>query len=348
LGRCESQEALGMAAAVALLGMTVLLLSLVAVVRARRRCRGHRLAKGLSSCYTLANMDANRSTPHLVFLKLGGSLITDKTRVETARLPVIHRLAAEIRRARECSPGLQLVVGHGSGSFGHAAAQTKGYDSGQLRTGEGFVVVARAASRLNHLVADALADAGVPVAVLPPSASGRARDGVLHSLAVAPFRSALAAGVIPLTYGDVVWDEVQGWSIASTEAVLSFLAGELQPQKIILAGSVPGVMRHNTTGASDQQPIAEITPNDWPSIRREIYGAEGIDVTGGMAGKVTAMLKLVQANPGLEVKIISGLEPGRVEKALSGRGSVPGTWIRTASDGRQTTREAVSVGRIGE
>jgi isopentenyl phosphate kinase len=280
-------------------------------------------------------MDASQSTPNLVFLKLGGSLITDKTRVETARPPVIRRLAAEIRRARERTPGLQLVVGHGSGSFGHAAARAKGYDNGHPRTGEGFVVVARAAARLNRLVADALADANVPTVVFPPSASGRARDGLLQSLAVAPFRSALAAGVIPLTYGDVVWDDAQGWSIASTEAVLSFLAGELRPQRIILAGSVPGVMRHNTAEASDQ-PIAEITPDDWPSIRTAIYGAEGIDVTGGMAGKVTAMLRLVQAIPGLQVMIISGSEPGRVEEALSGRGPVLGTWIRTADDRERT------------
>ncbi|GAH93416.1 unnamed protein product, partial [marine sediment metagenome] len=36
---------------------------------------------------------------NLQFLKLGGSLITDKTRSHTARMDVITRLAEEIARA---------------------------------------------------------------------------------------------------------------------------------------------------------------------------------------------------------------------------------------------------------
>jgi isopentenyl phosphate kinase len=55
----------------------------------------------------------------LVFLKLGGSLITDKNQAHTARLDVLERMAFEIAAARAQDQDLKIVLGHGSGSFGH-------------------------------------------------------------------------------------------------------------------------------------------------------------------------------------------------------------------------------------
>ena len=59
----------------------------------------------------------------LVLLKLGGSLITDKTRPYTARLDKLADVATQIARALHADPELSLVLGHGSGSFGHTAAK---------------------------------------------------------------------------------------------------------------------------------------------------------------------------------------------------------------------------------
>ena len=58
----------------------------------------------------------------LYFLKLGGSLITDKSASETIRIEVIKRIAGEIREALDLHSDLLLLLGHGSGSFGHRAA----------------------------------------------------------------------------------------------------------------------------------------------------------------------------------------------------------------------------------
>ena len=59
----------------------------------------------------------------LVFLKLGGSLITDKTQAYTARLDKLADLATQIAHSLQTHPDLRLVLGHGSGSFGHTAAK---------------------------------------------------------------------------------------------------------------------------------------------------------------------------------------------------------------------------------
>jgi len=276
-------------------------------------------------------MERKETMPDLVFLKLGGSLITDKTRVQTARLHLIRRLAAEVARALVRSPRLRLVLGHGSGSFGHAAAQAVGYDRDQPRTGPGFARVAWAAAALNKQVAGAFHEAGIPLVVLPPSVSAEAHGGALQSLSLSPFQRALEQSLVPLTYGDVIWDNKGGWTIASTETIFTFLARALQPRRIILAGEVPGVLRHDA--ASPEQLVAEITPQTWPSIRPSVHGARGMDVTGGMASKVEDALNLVTTMPGLQIDIISGMEPGRVEEALIGERLVPGTRIRGGAVG---------------
>ena len=48
---------------------------------------------------------------HLVFLKLGGSLITDKQSPRTSRLEVIQRICSEIKTALAEDPGLRILLG---------------------------------------------------------------------------------------------------------------------------------------------------------------------------------------------------------------------------------------------
>jgi len=72
--------------------------------------------------------DAPRS--ELVFLKLGGSLLTDKTQVEAVQEDALRRVAGEVSRACQDAPHLRLLLGHGSGSFGHVAARQHGTRAG--------------------------------------------------------------------------------------------------------------------------------------------------------------------------------------------------------------------------
>src|SRR5690554_6432545 len=124
----------------------------------------------------------------LYFLKLGGSLLTDKKGVEALRPQVLVRLGQEIRIAMRERPELRLVIGHGSGSFGHVGAARYGTREG-VRDGagwRGFAEVSAAAARLNRLVRETLLAAGVPVLSLQPSASAICQDGTLVELATEP------------------------------------------------------------------------------------------------------------------------------------------------------------------
>ncbi len=250
----------------------------------------------------------------LYFVKLGGSLITDKQREATARPALIRQLADMVHQARQARPELRLLLGHGSGSFGHWEAQRYHTRNGVAgaEAWVGFARVGAAAARLNRLVADTFIHAGVPVMSLPPSTAAITEAGQVVSYGLEPLQRALEANLVPLVFGDVVFDRVRGGGILSTEDVFVYLAQALRPQAIFLLGNAPGVL--------DQQGrvIAEITPARFAEIETCLGGSAGVDVTGGMRDKVLTMLHLIQARPDLHVWILSGRAPGSLFRALMG------------------------------
>jgi isopentenyl phosphate kinase len=264
-----------------------------------------------------------------VFLKLGGSLITDKSRAYAARHEVITRLAGEVRQALDASADLTLLIGHGSGSFGHWAARPYGTRQGVRTPAQwrGYAEVAAAAARLNRIVTDAFLEAGVPVLSVQPSASAHCHDGTLRYLDTRPIRAALAQRLVPLVYGDVALDDVRGGTIISTEDTFLFLADELQPARILLLGAVPGVVDPGGTV------IPRITPADFPALQVALTGSAGVDVTGGMADKVARMVELVQRHPETCVHILTGTEPGLLAHTLLDDALSTGTRITRGKTG---------------
>ncbi len=266
----------------------------------------------------------------LLFVKLGGSVITDKARPGTARPEVIARLAKETSSALTARTELRLLLGHGSGSFGHVAAHRYGTRRGVHTPAQwrGFVRVAAAAARLNRLVTETFLAAGVPVWSLQPSASALCREGNLLTLEIAPIATALARGVIPLLYGDVALDETRGGTIISTEQIFVFLARRLHPTRLILVGAVDGVFESDPMRNPSARPVPRISQANWEAVHRSLSGSYATDVTGGMLSKVEAMVALAREMPNLTIHLISGRREGALETALLTPESAGGTEIR--------------------
>jgi isopentenyl phosphate kinase len=274
----------------------------------------------------------------LVFLKLGGSLITDKTQPYTPRLDVIEDVTLQISTALQNQPNLRLILGHGSGSFGHVAASEyhtrdgfiprpsplihRERDKTEENYWKGFSEVWYQASELNRFVMKALHKTNVLAVALPPLANIIASDGQVSIWETTSIRMALAAGIVPVIYGDVTFDEVRGGTILSTEDLFSHLARALNPERILLAGHETAVWENFPART---RKIETITPQTFGEISRGVGKADGADVTGGMEAKVTQMLELVQQNPELKIQIFSGAEPSNIVRALSGE--TLGTWI---------------------
>jgi isopentenyl phosphate kinase len=252
----------------------------------------------------------------LYVVKLGGSLITDKERDATVRRDVIARLARELAAVRAVLPHA-LLLSHGSGSFGHAAAARYGLHEG-IRDGSqlsGVAVTQDQAHRLHRIVIEELIRAGLAPFSLAPSSFLVAEGGRPVEVHVEPLLRALATGLLPVVFGDVVTDRSRGASICSTETVVGALAPRLAAAGCPIAcvfwiGSTPGVLD------GEQHTIDAITTANIDAVLALASGAQGTDVTGGMRHRVETAWRL--AEQGISSLILDGLEAGALERALLG------------------------------
>ncbi len=258
-----------------------------------------------------------------LLIKLGGSLLTDKERPETAHPERIERLAREIASAREAAEGNgeRIVLGHGSGSFGHVAAAAAGLGKSPLdpRNLSGASRTQERAAALHSLVAEALRAAGIAPFSLAPGSFLVAEGGVAVDRFLPPLAQALRLGLLPVVYGDVVLDRTWGASIASTEAVLAEIATGLpalgiEISRALWLGETEGVYG----------PAGETIPRLASLEDAAIGSTRGTDVTGGMRLRLETCLAL--ARRGVPSTILDGRAPGRLAAAIRGE-DVPGTRI---------------------
>jgi isopentenyl phosphate kinase len=265
----------------------------------------------------------------LVFVKLGGSVITDKHRPSVARPEVIRQLAGELQAARAARTGLSVLLGHGSGSFGHVPALKYHVRQGIAPDGDwwGYAQTGAAASRLNRIVTDLCMDAGVPIWSVQPSASAICRGGKMVSMAVSPIRVAIERGLVPLVYGDVAIDERQGCTIVSTEELFAYLAQELPVRRMVLVSEVHGVYDRDPLKDQKAERIPRITPASFAHLQVQLGGSHATDVTGGMLSKVEAMVALVASGSVDRVHLISGRREGALTRILLDGDEIEGTVI---------------------
>jgi len=252
----------------------------------------------------------------LYFLKLGGSLITHKDRKSTCRLTILKRLAAEIAQAYN-KFDFSLLIGHGSGSFGHIPAKFFNTRNGVNNKNEwmGFVEVWNAARQLDQLVISAFYEVGLPIMAFPPSSAVISEGRKISVWDISAINCALSKKIIPLIQGDVVFDLKLGGTILSTEELFSYLSFPLKPDKIFLAGNEEGVWRDFPSRKILMTSISTKTISESPEF---IFGSDNPDVTGGMLAKVKNMVELVHQIPGLKGYIFSGIRENSVFEALSG------------------------------
>lgn len=219
----------------------------------------------------------------LTVLKLGGSVITEKDTPETVAADALDRAATAIAESR--SPGDDIVIVHGGGSFGHHHASNHGVSSTDgSHDGAGLLEIHRAMGRLTDAVLDSLAGhevEGLPVR--PLSAAYRKGDGSVD-FAVGSIRTMLAEGFVPVINGDVIAHAGEGGTIISGDTIVVSLARALEADRVGLCSTVPGVL--DDEGAV----IPEI--DEYETVQSVLGGSDATDVTGGMAAKVRRLLEL--------------------------------------------------------
>ncbi len=103
--------------------------------------------------------------------------------------------------------------------------------------------------------------------------------------------------------GDTIFDEARGGTILSTENLFIYLAQELHPRRILLAGIENGIW---ADFPARTELIDRITPENFPALQGKIRGSASVDVTGGMLEKVESMMDIVEKDPEFEALVFSG------------------------------------------
>jgi len=239
----------------------------------------------------------------IILIKLGGSLITDKTKAYIARPQVIKRLAREIKNCWD--KGFRFVISHGSGSFGHTSAAKYKTADGIISKESvyGLAVVQQDAISINRIINKIFLSEGLPVLTFVPSSFSFAGNCRLAGIFVEPIIEALEIDALPLVFGDVILDKTKGCCIFSGEVTLDNLISPLikagcSVKKVIQLGNTDGV--YNKEGKT----VPKIDHKNFADIKKLIWVSGSSDVTGGMLHKIEESLKIAQR--GINCWIING------------------------------------------
>jgi len=254
---------------------------------------------------------------NLIFVKLGGGLITDKNKPYTPKTDTIERLAREISEARK-EKKFNLVLGNGAGSFGHVSAKKYNTSQGFINKESryGFCKVHNDVAEMNKIVIDAFLKINEKVFSIAPSAFFLTENSEITESFLKVIEKLLDYDIIPIVYGDVAVDLKKGSSILATEDVLLYLAKKLKPQKIIFANKVDGVFTDDPMKNEKAEFIPKINKENWGQVKKFLKGSDGIDVTGGMVQKVEKSIEMAKNN--CKVMIINGKKPDYLKRVLLG------------------------------
>jgi len=262
----------------------------------------------------------------MIILKLGGSVITRKEATEPTLDQVnLDRIAQEIARAQP----EKLVIIHGAGSFGHLHARK--YEIGSpIHTPEefpekrmGFALTQNSVKDLNHSVCHYLLEYGIPAVAVPPSSFIITHNKRIKSTNLEMIEKYLEMGLVPVLHGDVVPDTAENiqMAVVSGDQLVNHLSLKLKPERIILGSDVDGIYDRDPKKHSQAQLLEVVKSLE---DLKFLEGAQTVDVTGGMAGKLKELLEL--ADQGIESELINAGCEGLLERALKGE-KVRGTLI---------------------
>ncbi|MFB6189960.1 MAG: isopentenyl phosphate kinase [Candidatus Nanohaloarchaea archaeon] len=225
-------------------------------------------------------------------LKIGGSVLTDKSSEKTIDLRCFNDALETVSRHHE-----DLVLVHGAGSFGHPQADRIGLGEG---TDESVHEVYEAVMELNSKVVQKLEENGVETFPVHPSSCSYRGNG--FKMMTEQIEKALKNGFTPVMHGDCVVTD-NGLGVVSGDTVAARLSRELDAERL-------GMCASTAVKDGDGGTVEEVRRmDDFPSLENGDR-----DVTGGIPRKVERLLESGEIGrifgPDSLKKFLDGGEPG--------------------------------------
>ena len=237
----------------------------------------------------------------MILIKLGGSVITDKSRPLTPRKKAMDAVARVLRKVDE-----PVIIVHGGGSFGHYwSVKYNMHTEPKRYNPRGVATVKNSMIKLDNMVLESLFKNGLSPYCLCPSAfmSGNRASpkGIREAGEIAK------SGMTPVTYGDALWHGQKKTYILSGDRIMTHIARILRPRLCIFALGEDGLY-------SDMKSRKLV--REAGSMRASI-SATDMDVTGGMARKVKEATAISRGRT--KVFFVNGNKPRRIADAIGGK-----------------------------
>ena len=231
----------------------------------------------------------------LIILKFGGSLITDKkSEIPKVKHGVLDRISDVLRDKKK-----NIIIVHGAGSYGHPIAKKYKIAEGLNGSQEQKQAIEETRNQvyeLNQLVCKSLQKAGIRTESVVPAHSMQTNGArKIEKFPVDEFEMALEEGKVPVTFGDVTEDLVQGINILSGDVIMMELARIYEPSLTVFVMDYPGVVEDPENDSSRIIPLVDSETRE--SIRKYYSKGEITDVTGGLIGKLECAAEIAKHCP---------------------------------------------------
>lgn len=245
----------------------------------------------------------------MILIKLGGSIITNKQKSLTPNLSAINKIAHQLKKIKE-----PIVVVHGGGSFGHYwSVKYDMHTKPDKYSRKGVSIVKNSMVELNKIILDSFLKHNLNPYCLPPTdfMFGNKPD----QKKIKEIAKIAKSGLIPISYGDVIWHGRNKFYILSGDRIIGILSKVLKPRLVIFVLNVDGVYSDMKT----KKLLYEIKGE------KTAISKVKMDVTGGMNRKIKEAVSI--SKNGINVFLVNGNKPDRIVKAVK-NGKFEGTLFR--------------------
>lgn len=253
----------------------------------------------------------------IYFIKLGGSIITDKNIPLKADFHAINSLVRQIASIKKQIKDINLIIGNGAGSFGHYfALKHKKNNNFVFFDSFGLSEINFYVKKLNLLIVEKLLEKNISAVSFSPSSFIFSKNNKLKKIFLDPIINALNQDIIPVVFGDIIFDEKLNSVIFSTERIFEELIKKLkdyyQVKTIIYCSDIDGVYD------SQKKVIEKINKKNFLKIKKELENySKKFDVTGGIIHKIKESLKIASKFK-IKSVILNGVKDDRLLKFFKG------------------------------
>ncbi|MBX8637883.1 MAG: isopentenyl phosphate kinase family protein [Thermoplasmata archaeon] len=250
----------------------------------------------------------------LALVKLGGSVVTNKSRLRSFARKNTDRLLGELSIYLSEGRNRGAIVVHGGGSFGHIIAKKYSIKEGFTGTDQlsGFAEVRKDMRDLDARIIELMHSHSMPAVSFPPENLFKVNDGNIISTYADSVLAATRIGLVPVSFGDAVMDRRRTFTILSGDSIMNELSRAARPSVSIFCTDVDGIFTADPKTSPESLLLQSISA----ASKLNAGSAVGDDVTGGMEGKLRVLFEVAKYSG--RTHVVNGNKHGRLSAALNG------------------------------